>query len=426
MKIIQHLIKSTLLFLILFLSVNFTSAQNAPKQEKLLNGLKLLTWKKTDAAKSTVKLRIHSGSSFDPQNKEGVMTLLSKILFPNEQIREYFADELNGDLEVVSTYDYIQINASGDNDKILTILENIAQAVIQPQIDKETTAKLLKIQSEKIKEAEANPAYLADRAVSRRLLGDFPYGRAQDGTAESLGKIDFADLLFAEERFLTADNATLTITGNFKQDLVNRAVRRYFGSWRKSEKKVPSTFEMAGEPKETFAVIESPSGETGEIRYAMRGLARKDKDFYASKILAEIFAERLREKNSAGDQNSVFVRYDGNILPGLLIYGISVLNTGQFENSDGKSVTDRMTEILNKPVTNDEFTRSKTKIAGKYILMNAAELWLDVETYKLDQANEELKKVQAVTPADVSRTAEKLKNQPLVSVLVVKPRQTEQ
>ena len=67
------------------------SAMPAPKQEKLLNGLKVLMWSDAKADKVTVKIRIHSGSAFDPQGREGVMQLLTDNLFPNQASRDFFA-----------------------------------------------------------------------------------------------------------------------------------------------------------------------------------------------------------------------------------------------------------------------------------------------------------------------------------------------
>ena len=37
-----------------------------------------------------VKLRIHSGSAFDPQDKEGTMALLGRILFPERSGERFF------------------------------------------------------------------------------------------------------------------------------------------------------------------------------------------------------------------------------------------------------------------------------------------------------------------------------------------------
>lgn len=114
----------------------------APKQEKLLNGLKVLMWSDAKADKVTLKLRIHSGSAFDPQGKEGLMQMLANNLFPNEATRDFFKEDLGGNLVIETNYDYIQINASSKPEGFTTMLETVATAVSNPVIDKETTSKL--------------------------------------------------------------------------------------------------------------------------------------------------------------------------------------------------------------------------------------------------------------------------------------------
>ena len=58
---------------ILIAQTAFSQMLPAPRQEKLLNGLKILMWSDKNADKVSVKIRIHSGSAFDPQGREGVM-----------------------------------------------------------------------------------------------------------------------------------------------------------------------------------------------------------------------------------------------------------------------------------------------------------------------------------------------------------------
>ncbi len=265
MTIKNYFIKVTMLTLILFVGVGFSLAQTkkllVPRQAKLLNDLKVLTFSDPNADKVTLKLRIHSGSAFDRQEREGTMALLGDVLFSNEEAKDFFREDLGGSLDVESTYDYIQITATSNSDQFLTMLETIANAVSNPQIDKETTAKVIAARLEKVRELEKNPSYAADLAVTKRLYGDFPYGRAQMGTSESLQKIDFANLIFARDRFLSPDNATLVVSGNIKPDLVNRAVRRYFGAWEKSDKKVPATFAQPEMPDSKEFSIEMPNIE---------------------------------------------------------------------------------------------------------------------------------------------------------------------
>ena len=93
------------------------------------------------------------------------------------------------------------------------MIETIASAVATPAIERETTDVVKQRLSALLDEAEESPEYIADRAAAERLFGTFPYGRPEIGTRESLGRIDFADIRFAYDRFFGADNATLTISG---------------------------------------------------------------------------------------------------------------------------------------------------------------------------------------------------------------------
>jgi predicted Zn-dependent peptidase len=407
---IKHILyKFTILSAFLFLTAPFSFGQAAkvktPRQEKLLNGLKTLVWNESGADKVAVKIRIHNGSAFDPQNKEGVMALLAEVLFPNETVKEFFREDLGGSLEIMSNYDYVQINATANPDQFLTMLETVANAVTNPQIDKETTQKVRAALIEKVKGLEKNPVYAADRAVARRLFGDFPYGRAQMGTVESLAKIDFADLLFAKQRFLTSDNATVAISGNVKPELALRAMRRYFGSWIKADKKVPATFRQPDAPDTTVLTNKSLDENRSELRIAFRGLARNDKDFWASNVLTNI----LRKRHNGE------VRQEPRLLPGMLLLSVSAMDI----------VTPQMNKVMvdsyfSPPIKDVEFVAAKNELLDEINKKNVAEMWLDLDTYKLDSVKADLQTAQNTTVADVNRLVERFKKEPMVTVLMLR------
>ena len=422
MKIKYLFQKTTLLFLSVTLFANFAFAQKpgntVPRQEKLLNGLKVLIWNVPSADKITVKVRVHSGSSFDPQDREGVMKLLSGNIFPNEAAQAFFNEDLGGSLEIINNYDYIQVTATARTDQFLTMLETLAAAISNPTIDKETTAVLKTALSAKVHELGKDPAYIADRTVAKRLFGTFPYGRPQMGTPDSIQKIDFADLKFAKERLFSADNATVTISGNLNGDQTMRAVRRYFGAWLKSDKKIPSTFRQPDPPAAGMPVFESPVANKSEFRFAARGLARNDPDFYAAKILQQILERRVQAKEG---QNA-FVLHDQHILPGAFVFGVSDWNLGRIRKEGDKialPVTDGyQNNFLKDPVTQEEFDRTNREWIARINPANISELWLDVDTFKLGAANSEAAKAANVNIVDVQRVLEKLQKEPVAYVLV--------
>jgi predicted Zn-dependent peptidase len=402
-------------------------AQNfpAPRESKLLNGTKLLVWSDTKASKATVKIRIHSGSAFDPLGKEGVMQLLSDILFPLESTKEFFAEDLNGSFEIVTNYDYVQINATGDADKFLTILETLAPAVTNPPINKETTEKVRLALLAKVRELEKNPSYVADRAVAKRLLGNFPYGRPQLGSSETLQKIDFADLLLAEQKFFTADNATIAIGGNVNPDFALRAVKRLFGGWLKSDKKVPATFAQPDAPPASLQVLDTTTEKTSEIRFAMRSLARGDKDFYAAQILEKVLQNRVQTREG---KNS-FVHQNSNALPGFIVFGVSQWNVGTVKKVGDQialpeGINNYSGNFLKDAVKPDEYEKAKNDLSDRIKQPDLLDYWLDAETFKLASVKDDWQKYQSVTLGDVQRVLEKLQKESVASVLVVSSEKT--
>ena len=412
--------KSAIFLFILLISAASVSAQKTgPRQEKLLNGLKVLMWNVPKSDKFTVKIRVHSGSAFDPQQKEGVMRLLADNIFPTESAREFFTEELGGSLEVVCNYDYIQITATAKSEHLLEVLQTLANAVANPAIDKETTARLRAALAGKIKELDKDPVYVADMTVAARLYGTFPYGRRQMGTTESVQRIDFADLIAVKERFLTADNATITLTGNYNSDIAYRAIRRYFGAWLKSDRKVPSTFRHPDEPDTKPLVVAGPAFGAVEARYALRGLARGDKDFAASEILTRIARARWEEGKPGA--NSFTARQESHVLPGHILFGMTLIS----QSPDGK--IDKMPDpkipdsLIPQNISEAEFARAKADAVAELAARDLQDRWLDVDTFKGLPVDNETAAYQDATLGDVRRVAERLAKHAVVTVWFTTP-----
>jgi zinc protease len=410
-----------LLIILTACAINFaqsTKLQN-PRQEKLLNGLNVLIWSTSVNDKVSVKLRIHRGSAFDPRDKEGTMALLGNILFPNEASREFFEQDLGGSLDIATNYDFIQYTITANSDKILEVLETLANAISNSQIDKDTIELVRKPQIEKVTKMQSAPSYSADKAVAERLFGDFPYGRPELGTLESLGKIDFADILFAKKRFLTSDDATLVIVGNVKSDLVYRAIRRYFGGWVKADTDIPATFRLPDAPEKSLKILEASQPNTSELRIAFRGVARNDKSYYASEIIESILTKRVQDR----ERGKVSVSSEAHLLPGSVTISIKDWNLGLVKRDGNKMALpadlDRsVAKYFSEPIKISEFDSAKAEMLKRFRTDNLSELWLDVDTFKLSSFAKDLQAAQNVTLEDVNALAEKFKNAPSASVLL--------
>jgi predicted Zn-dependent peptidase len=362
-------------------------------------------WSDPTATEISVRIRIHSGSAFDPQSKEGVMKLLAESIFPTAASREFYSEDLGGTLEIVSNYDYIQINTTAKSSEFLTLLETLSQAVSNPAIDRDTTDALKKKLREELTTLSKDPAYVADRAVAKRLFGTFPYGRPQMGSLESLERIDFADLLFAKERFLSADNATVAITGNFNTDVAYRAARRYLGAWLKSDKRVPSTFKQPDDPDTKPHEVTVAEASRMEFRRIRRGVGRSDKDYFAAEIFSRLLGSRLDGNyQHDGPGARITVVNEAFILPGAIVI-----------RGSASSPVD-----LNwiRAFTEDEVAGARAALQAEYDKRPLADKWLDVETYKLTSVDDDQATLKNVRLADVQRVAERILKNPEVTVIV--------
>ncbi|MFZ1700237.1 MAG: pitrilysin family protein [Pyrinomonadaceae bacterium] len=393
----------------------------SPQKEDLLNGLKVLMWPDAKADKVSVRIRVHSGAAFDPQGKEGVMQILASNIFPNAAAKEYFSDDLGGSLEIITTYDFIEIDASSKPDGMLSMLETLSTAVSNPAIDKETTAKLRTALLDTVRESEAEPGYLADQAVAKRLLGTFPYGRPLLGTDDSLKNIDFADLIDAKERFLTADNATIAISGNFDRALVYRAIRRYFGGWLKSDKKVPSTFRQPDDPPAALLSILSPKPGVAAIRFALRGTSRGDKQLAASLIFSKILETRLKARVPAVHADEVFVKNSPHALPGIITIGFSA-DRSTVGDANGKvEANELLSKALSDTITEVEFQAARNAVRNEWEKRDAVSFYLDADTYKLGDPNRDAAIISGVNLTSARAFQEKMTKSPVAVVLVNSP-----
>ncbi|HEV2765026.1 MAG TPA: pitrilysin family protein, partial [Pyrinomonadaceae bacterium] len=381
-----------------------------PRREQLLNGLRVLLLPRPGEPQALVRLRVHSGAAFDLAGKEGVMALLGDALFPDPSTREYVTEDLGGRLEVSTGYDSIDVTLTGKADEFERLIELLRAAVINTQLSPEAVTRLRDARLKAVKDVSVSPTVLADRAIAARFFGTiFPYGRIPEGTPDSLGRVERADLLLVRERFLNPNNSTLVVVG-VEPVRAMRAVRQYLGPWRRSDREVPATFRQPEAPDARTLVLDISGAPDAEVRFAVRGLARSDRDAPLARLVATLARERWARSFPELKGRPFFVEHRAYTLPGVLKAGASVAP------DKAARALETARAALQSLVTNAP-TAEELELARRELLapLNAgagkpealAELWLDREAYQTD-ATEEARALSNATPADVQRVAARL------------------
>ena len=89
-------------------------------------------------------------------------------------------------------------------------------------------------------------------------------------------------------------------------------------------------------------------------RFALRGVARNDRLYPASEILATVLDSRI--KNNLGELKAAagFVENEAHVLPGTVIFGLDLTN--ELKELPSANVVSMM---LARPVTQEEFAAAK-------------------------------------------------------------------
>jgi zinc protease len=401
----------------------FGQAAPDPQREQLLNGLRVLLSTRPGNPDVLVKLRIHSGAAFDLAGKAGEMALLGDMLFPDKATIEYFTtEEMGGKLDVNANYDSITVTMQGRASQFEQMIQLLRNALLSTQFTPETVARLRAARIRIVQETAISPAIVADRAIARRLFGDFPYGRPLSGSPEDLARVERGDLMLARDRFLNSNNATLAVVGGVEKARALRALRQLLGAWRKSEQIVPTTFRQPQAPDARTLIISGPTDQTAEVRIALRGLSRSDPDFYAAAVLAAIAKHRLEQVMPELAKKPLFVRSEARVMPGMFVLGIPVNNANVAETiAAARKVLDALTEA---PPTSAELEQAKGEMATEVASLLAkaegtTDAWLDLDTYRLPPVNDQLASLRAISAADIQRVATRLFHQAAIASVVV-------
>jgi predicted Zn-dependent peptidase len=383
-----------------------------PKQEQLLNGLRILIQHRPGDPQILLKLRLHSGAAFDLAGKEGMTALLGDALF-DAQTRDYVREDLDGRLEVVVSFDAIDITLAGRAQDFDRLLELVRNAVINTQLTPEAVTAL-KAARAKLLEATPSAAEVADRAVAARLYNVHPYSRAAAGTAEAVARVERADLMLARERFLNPNNATLVVVGDAEPRRLMRALRQSLGGWRKSDRVVPETFRRPEAPDARTLVVNRADAAGVEARLAVRGLARADRDRPAAQVLAALVRERWLAAFPELREHSAAVRHEAHRDGGLFVLSASPRTAAEASKAleAGRSV---LNALAVTPPTAAELDAARRAYAETLQAAQAgpegwAAYWLDEHSYKSPAVSlaETLRAVNALTPAEAQRVAARL------------------
>ena len=395
-----------------------------PSVQTLANGLQVISVRRAGLPLVTAQLVVRSGGEMDPPQRAGLADLTANLLAKGAagktapQIAAA-AEALGGSLGAAAGWDESAVGITVTTPKLPQALGLLAEVVRQPDFD---AAEVKRAQAQALDDLHlmlSRPTTLASFAASRGVFGAGAYGHSRSGTPASIARITRADVQQLHAALYRPDNAILILTGDVTPAQAQQLAQASFGNWTRPAAPLP--VRLAGKAVSQIPAIllidQHGAGQAGVVA-AHAAPARDDGDYYvgtvANAVLGGSYSARLNEEIrikrglSYGASSSLMPLRDAGMW----------LAAAQTKNPSAAQVVELMLgefkRLGDTRVSADELAARKATLIGSYgrsleTTAGLAEQVGELAVYgvKLDEIGKYIEQVQAVTPKQIEKYADK-------------------
>ncbi|HST08735.1 MAG TPA: pitrilysin family protein [Terriglobales bacterium] len=264
------------------------------KTVQLENGLTVWLVAREGFPKVAVTLAVRGGLSADPKERPGLAELLAKSLTQGtktrtaRQVAEQF-QAAGGDLSARAAQDSIYLSTSVLADKfsqVLPVLADVATGASFPDAEVKIAKNNV---SNSLRSREAEPGFLAGRALAKIMFGDHPYSVIAP-TQPSIEQTTPEELRREFARRFQPKQAVLVVVGSFDAVQAETSLRQAFQSWKpQGSDSVAGTPKPAINPARAIFLVPREGSVQTTLRTGAPGPLRQADDYEAAELANTIY-----------------------------------------------------------------------------------------------------------------------------------------
>jgi zinc protease len=268
----------------------------APKvvEQKLANGLTLWLVPRPGFPKVAFAVAVRGGMAVDPKDRPGLSELLMATIDQGTKTRsaKQIAEEVQaagGDLSGSADADAIVIGAVVLSSKAEAALGVIADVLQNATFADKEVALAKRNATDALAAREADPSFLARRALARVIFGDHPYSVIAP-TKESIANSTPEELRREYARRFRPDQTLLVAVGDFQAPALTAAIQNNLGKWAApSALPTPAAATPAQANRQAVFVVERPGSVQTTFAFAAFGPTGRDPDYAATQVANAIY-----------------------------------------------------------------------------------------------------------------------------------------
>lgn len=402
-----------------------------PETFSLPNGLKVLVVENHKLPRVSFSLTIDN-TPYAEGNKKGVDDLTSSLIGngSTKTAKDPFNEEIDFLGANINFYSS-GASASGLSKHAKRILELMAEGALMPNFTQDEFDKEKEKLIEGLKTQEKSVTAVASR-VERVLAYGKNHPSGEYLSEETINNVSLADVKDNYKTYFVPEHAYLVIVGDVKTKEVKKLVETLFGSWTKATAPRLTYSNPSNVQYSQINFVDMPNAVQSEITILNTvNLKMTDADFFPVILANQVYGGdfnsylnmNLREAHgwTYGARSSI--GFDKNV------YSVFKANTQVRNSVTDSAVVEALKElkkIRTEKVSDEMLNSVKAGYVGKFVMQvekpaTVARYALNIETEGLpaDFYENYIKNINAVTPDDVMRVANKYFLQDNARILVV-------
>ena len=400
----------------------------------LPNGLQVIAVSHHEQPAVSLRLILRVGGSQDPADKSGLAMLAASLLDQGTTTRDAETiastiDSVGGAIGTGSGSDLTFVNAVVMKDSFDLALDLVSDVATNPAFAPDEIDRQKQQMLSGLKVSYEDPDYIAGVVFDRLVYGYHSYGRPDTGTPQSISGITRDDLVTFHKIWFGANNAILAIVGDIQPEEAFAGAERAFGKWARARSAEVKVAEPPP-PTRRVVVVDRPGSVQTEIRVGNIALARKDPDFLALDLALKILG------GEGGNRLHRVLRSERGLTYGASadVYALKdagdvMADTDTRSDTTGEAlrlIVDEMWRLQRQKVSSRELADAQAYLTGSFPLTietpSAIALQvLNAVFYGLDLSELQTfrERVNAVTPEDIQRVAQKYLRPDRLSIVLV-------
>lgn len=407
---------------------------NVPAHESyaLPNGLKVTLVPYGNLPKVTLSLIVRTGNLNEPADMPGLADMVGKLMKEgtssksSKQVAEEAAG-MGGAVNITVGADESDVTADVLSDfgaKAVTLLADVAQHPLFP----ESELPRLKTDAERqLSISKAVPQNMALEKFRKILYGDHPYGTVFP-TQESIQKTTVADIKKFYEGNFGAARSHLYVAGRFDTAEVKKAIAASFGGWAKGPAATANVPKV--KPQHVLDLTDRPGAAQSTLLVGMPVPDATSPDAIplgvTNALLGGSFGSRItsniREQKgyTYSPSSQISRRYHD------AYWAETADVTTQFTGASLKEIFSEIDKLAKEPPADAELKGIQSYLSGLFVIQNSSRgalinqlRFVDFQGLGEDYLRTYVQKVNAVTPADVSKMTSRYIQPDHMTIVVV-------